>query len=306
LITVSASGQARNTLRWTVVTLTMYDAIHVNVLPGGADAYAGYVQGKWPTFAALKRRFQGSGAHLLSIAVFASGNADCLDIENGDATNSQAPSWVKRQLAGGAARPCLYTSASNMDALVTVLNSARISRAEVRLWSAHYGQGKHICGPGTCGQTRHSCDGTQWTDSALGRSLDESALLSTFFSVSAPANHLMEESMLLKTGAGAVTPVAIPQGARHLRLLAQDTATVGVHFHGQATTTVDLSWAAGSHPVSVPSGTFAALVQRLDAGTGDVSLVCELVARRQRPQALSDRPAGGAPRRAGGRCAQIR
>jgi hypothetical protein len=257
------------------VTITMYDAIHVSALPGGAAAYAGYVQGKWPTFAALEQRFRGSGAHLLSIAVFASGHADCLDIESGDATIAQAPGWVKRQLAGGASRPCLYTSVSNMDALMTALTTAGIARAGIRLWSAHYGQGKHICGPGTCGQTRHSCDGTQWTDSALGRSLDESLLLGSFFSVSAPANHLMEESMLLKTGAGAVTPVAIPEGATHLRLLAQDTATVGVHFHSRKTSTVDLSWAAGSHRVAVPSGIFAALVQRVDAGAGDVSLVCE-------------------------------
>jgi hypothetical protein len=259
-----------------VVTLTMYDSVNVGTLPHGADAYAGYVQGAFPTFAALKRLFAASGAHLLSIAVFASGNADCLDIEPGDATIAQAPRWVKRQLARGAHRPCLYTSVSNMDALVTTLGGAGIPRAEVRLWSAHYGQGKHICGPGTCGLTRHACDGTQWTDTALGRILDESILLNDFFSLPAPATQLIvEESMLLKTGAGALTPVAIPHGATHVRLLAQDTATVGVLFHSHGTTTLDLSWVAGSRRLAVPKDVFAALVQRVDAGTGDVSLVCE-------------------------------
>ena len=97
------------------VTLTMYDSTNVGALPHGADAYAGYVEGLFPTFAALKRQFAASGAHLLSIAVFASGDADCLDIEPGDATNAQAPGWVKRQLARGAHRPCLYTSVGNMD-----------------------------------------------------------------------------------------------------------------------------------------------------------------------------------------------
>ena len=188
------------------VTLTMYDSTNVGTLPHGADAYAGYVQGLFPTFAALQRMFTASGTHLLSIAVFASGNADCLDIESGDATNAQAPGWVKRQLARSAQRPCLYTSVSNMDALMTTLGGAGISRAEIRLWSAHYGQGKHICAPGTCGLTRQTCDGTQWTDAALGRSLDESVLLTNFFSLSAPATQLIvEESMLLKTGAGALT-----------------------------------------------------------------------------------------------------
>jgi hypothetical protein len=204
---------------------------------------------------------------------------------------------VKRQLAGGAGRPCLYTSVGNMDALVTALVAAGIPRAGVRLWSAHYGRGKHLCGPGTCGQTRHSCDGTQWTDSALGRSLDESVLLSNFFSLSTPANHLtMEESMLLKTGAGATTPVAIPEGATHLRLAAQDTAAVGVHFHSHAITTVGLSWAAGSHRIAVPSGILAALVRRVDAGRGDVSLVCELAPRAgRRAETLSARSAGSPP-----------
>ncbi len=258
------------------VTLTMYDSVDVSALPPGADAYAGYVDGKFPTFTTVRRRFQGSGAHLLSIAVFVSGNADALDIEAGDATNAQAPGWVKRQLAGGAFRPCLYTSVSNMDALVATVNAARISRGEVRLWSAHFGQGKHICGPSTCRQTQHACDGTQWTDVALGRSLDESVLHDTFFSVSAPAKLLIpEESMLLKTGAGAVTPLAIPHGATHVRLLAQNTATVGLQFHGHADTKIELSWAAGSHRVAVPANTFGALVHRVDAGTGDVSLVCE-------------------------------
>ena len=257
-----------------VVTLTMYDSTNVATLPPGADAYAGYVQGAFQTFPALQRLFGASGAHLLSIAVFASGNADCLDIEPGDATIAQAPAWVKRQLARGAHRPCLYTSVSNMDALVTALSGAGIPRAGIRLWSAHYEQGKHICGPGTCGLTSHACDGTQWTDTALGRSLDESILLNNFFS--APATQLIvEESMLLKTGAGALTPVAIPHGATHVRLLAQDTATVGVLFHNHGTTTLDLSWVAGSQQLAVPSGVFAALVQRVDAGTGDVSLVCE-------------------------------
>jgi len=75
--------------------------------------------------------------------------------------------------------------------------------------------------------------------------------------------------------AGTVTPVAIPHGATHVRLLAQDTATVGVQFHNHGTTTLDLSWAAGSHRVPVPKEVNAARVHRVDAGTGDVSLVCE-------------------------------
>jgi len=261
------------------VTLTMYDSTDVGVLPHGADAYAGYVQGLFPTFAALKRLFAASGAHLLSIAVFASGDADCLDIEPGDATNAQAPGWVKRQLARGARRPCLYTSVSNMDTLVTALGGAGISRAAVRLWSAHYGQGKHICGPGTCGLTRHACDGTQWTDSALGRNLDESILLSNFFSSSAPAIQLIvEESMLLKIGAGALTPVAIPMAPR---MSACSRRTPPPSGSTSTITPPPLSTCRGSRADSgwrCPRGFSPPSCSgwtRVDAGTGDVSLVCE-------------------------------
>ncbi len=50
---------------------------------------------------------------------------------------------------------------------------------------------------------------------------------------------------------------------------------MGVLFHNHGTTTLDLSWVAGSQRLAVPQSVFAALVQRVDAGTGDVSLVCE-------------------------------
>ncbi len=50
---------------------------------------------------------------------------------------------------------------------------------------------------------------------------------------------------------------------------------MGVLCHNQGTTTLDLSWVAESQRLAVPKGVFAALVQRVDAGAEDVSLVCE-------------------------------
>ena len=162
------------------MTLRMYDSIDVAHLPPGADAYAGYVNGAWQTFPALRRLF--AQLHLLSIAVSTSADADCLDIENGDATNAAAPAWVKRQMRRGEPRPCLYTSAGNVAALIATVEGAGIARSQFRLWSAHYGEGKHICGPGACGFP--AADGTQWTDTAPGRNgseIDESLLKDGFF-----------------------------------------------------------------------------------------------------------------------------
>jgi hypothetical protein len=159
----------------------MLDSISVANLPAGADAYLGYVDGNWATFSQLQARFPR--AHLLSMAVFHSDDAMGCDREPGDLAVTDVAVWVKRQLARGVWRPVVYASASNMGACVASLSQAGIARADVRLLSAHYGAGKHICGPSTCNLCP-ACDGTQFTDAAPGAGgslIDESVLLDDFF-----------------------------------------------------------------------------------------------------------------------------
>lgn len=158
----------------------MYDNVNVELmhqLVPNAPAVAGYVNGRWPTYPEVVKRWPN--AKHLSVAVTAGADADCLDVERGDATNSQAPAWIKRQLARGVYRPVVYTSASNAAALLATLSRAGIDRSQVRLWSAHYTGKPHICGRATCGYPQ--ADGTQWTDKVNGKSQDESLLSSTFF-----------------------------------------------------------------------------------------------------------------------------
>lgn len=160
--------------------LTMFDDIDANAEPSG-DAQAGYINGIWANYWEVKARFPNKP--VLSITVNAAGDADCLDIENGDATADQAPAWVRRQQARGVHRPCLYTSVSNVATLMRYLTAAGIQRAEVRLWVAHYNNVAHICSP-SCGDgTPVTADGTQWRST---NSYDESLLLDDFFA-SAPA-----------------------------------------------------------------------------------------------------------------------
>jgi len=144
---------------------------------------------------------------LLSIAVFAHDDADCLDVELGDATPAQAPAWVKRQKAP---RPCLYASASVMNLLVATLDRAGIARGSVRLWSAHYKSGEHICGPDTCKLMSARADGTQWTPRARGISLDQSLLHDDFFG----------KETTNSTG-GTVIPVTYQPVTRQLPVLQQ-------------------------------------------------------------------------------------
>jgi len=164
--------------------ITMFDAITEPNLPKGAAAYAGYVNGSWPTFSFLQKTFPN--AHLLSITVSASGDAECLDVEWKDATVDQVPGGVKRQLFKNVYRPVVYASVGNMNTIISDLATNGISRQKVRLWSAHYLQGDHICGPSTCRQVSSDMDGTQWTSKANGIDLDQSTLLDNFFMTTKP------------------------------------------------------------------------------------------------------------------------
>lgn len=159
--------------------ITMFDSTDgASVMPVGNYAYAGYVNGHWPNYRSLVAAFPGK--HVLSIAVSSGYDAECLDIEKGDATIAEAAPWVHRQYARGIERPVLYTSASAVNPLLTALTQSGINTMNVRIWSAHYGGGEHICGPSTCKMCL-PVDGTQWNDKALGRNLDQSTLVDNFF-----------------------------------------------------------------------------------------------------------------------------
>ena len=176
------------------MTLSMYDSIENGEFPKGAAAYAAYVDGHLgdqPNYAHVVAAFPG--ARHLSIALFPGHDADVLDVENGAAGTADVPGWHARQVRRGIARPVVYASAYTMDAgVLPVLSAAGIARASVRLWTAHYGAGEHICGPSTCKALRTAADGTQWTSSAMGRVLDQSLLLGNFFGTPAPAPNWTE------------------------------------------------------------------------------------------------------------------
>lgn len=158
----------------------MFDSVDLSQIPENAPAVAGYVGGAWPTFNQLRARFPH--AYRLSIAVSASEDAVCLDVEPGDAELGQVVSWINAQRARSVKRPVIYSSASGMDAVVRALSDAGIGRESVRLWSAHYTFSPHLCGPHSCGEVRSTTvDATQWTDKALGRNLDQSLVAKGFF-----------------------------------------------------------------------------------------------------------------------------
>lgn len=115
------------------MTRFMYDSINVARLPATAKMFAGYVNGRWPTFNQLRAAYPS--AICVSIAVTIDADADVLDVEKGDAYPTQAPSWAVRQRNRGAT-PTIYCSLNTWPAVKQAFKDAGV--AEPLYWIAHY------------------------------------------------------------------------------------------------------------------------------------------------------------------------
>ncbi len=140
------------------MTLRMADGPVAN-LPAGFDAYAGYVDtsGIGVTFPGVVAHFPD--ARHLSISAHGA-PAQCADLENGAMSD-----WT--------GYPVGYCAVS-----AVMANVAAHGRPE-KLWTAHYTETPHLCGPMTCkwpGLTI-AADGTQWHSGVY----DESLLADDFF-----------------------------------------------------------------------------------------------------------------------------
>lgn len=178
------------------MTLAMPDSIRVNDLPPGYPAYLGYADGQWPTAQALAERFPT--AHRVILTVTGTHfEADGIDIEPGNPSARDAAFWAEAKFTRQPGfRPVLYASVIGepgygMGEVLAELAARGIDRGRVRLLSAHYGAGEHICGPRTCGEISTDMDGTQWTNAARGLGgsvIDMSALRDDFFTGSTVLN----------------------------------------------------------------------------------------------------------------------
>lgn len=169
--------------------LAMPDSVVTEDLPAGYDAYLGYGDGDYPTAAELARRFPAARKVILTVTgqTLMVDGADC---EPGNLNAADTRVWVQRRLAVlPAVRPVVYASVRGvpnfgMGDVLAALARNGIGRSRVRLLSAHYGAGPHICGPATCKEIGIPMDGTQWTDEYLtpaGARVDMSMLVPGFF-----------------------------------------------------------------------------------------------------------------------------
>lgn len=155
-----------------------YDDVTLALIPHNAPVVFAYEDGDFRNLALARRAFPH--AHVFSICVNAAHDGDFLDVERGDADPSQLKEWWLRQHERGVWRPGPYASIGNGMPQCEEIMRTLATRDEYRLWSADYTHEPHI-NPGM--------DGTQWTDRALGRSLDESLLRSDFVRSAPPAQH---------------------------------------------------------------------------------------------------------------------
>lgn len=115
---------------------TMYDSTTVADLPADGDLYLGYVDGRWPTIEALRKRFP----HKPIVRVTVTGatlDAEAADVESGDLTPRSGAAWAKRKIAAGQV-PTLYYPASWEPQILEALRAAGVPARRVQLFPASY------------------------------------------------------------------------------------------------------------------------------------------------------------------------
>lgn len=112
----------------------MYDAIDASLLPTDGDLYAGYVDGNWPSYDAIKARFPGK----LVVGIATNPNTNNGTIGDGPPDNGAWPAWinwVKMRRAAGV-DPTMYTDQSLWTTGIGFFQQAGV--AEPHWWVANY------------------------------------------------------------------------------------------------------------------------------------------------------------------------
>lgn len=164
-------ARARRTQR-----VFMYDDTNLALIPSDAEYVASYVDGRFAN--AFPARAQFPKAKHITITVLG-GTADAGDIETGDMTPTTGALWALRMIRAGR-KPRCYANRSTMPAVIAALIRLGIKRNQVLLWTADY-TGKPHLPVFRWGNKLTTSDACQFTDKALGRSLDESVCLLRFF-----------------------------------------------------------------------------------------------------------------------------
>lgn len=112
-----------------------YDAIDASLLPVGGDLYLGYVDGRWPSYTAIKKRFPNS----LVVGIATNPNTNDGVIGDGPPDNgtwTEWIGWVQRRRAVGE-DPWMNTNENNnWQGGIEAFRAANV--AEPHWWVANY------------------------------------------------------------------------------------------------------------------------------------------------------------------------
>lgn len=162
--------------------LIMYDTTTIDAVPPNPVAVAGYTSGRWPTYLPLVKKFPK--AKHVAFNITSGLNGDDLDCEPGDVPPTafeEIAEWIRRQNTRtdpqNTALPGIYTSLSNAQAIVDALTHRGLRYGiDYFFHTAHYTFRQHRCSPACGFGWRQVAHATQFTDKALGRNLDASAV----------------------------------------------------------------------------------------------------------------------------------
>ncbi len=124
------------------------------------EAVAAYANGRYANYTAAAQAFPA--AHLLEIDVAGQRVGNAGDFEQGDMPYSEVGPWASARLSHGVVFPVIYFQVSSWAPVMQSLASARVSRSQVRLWTAHYNGQPHLCSSACGFGVEQAVDATQW------------------------------------------------------------------------------------------------------------------------------------------------
>lgn len=161
---------------------TMYDDVTASLIPSNAVAAAYYGNGPFANYGSVRADLPHAILAPTMLRPFSGNMKDINDWQHGVSwdcepslfTAEQAGELVRQTRAQGV-MPRLYFPLSWAQAVVASVAAAGFKRSDVMLHTAHWTFVPHICSGITTSQWGTiSADSTQYTDQALGRSLDAS------------------------------------------------------------------------------------------------------------------------------------
>lgn len=172
------------------MTFTSYDDVTASLIPSDATHCSYYATGRYANLGAIQR--QCPHAKLMPVLtvpgdippfdqIVGSEHGVSIDIENTDWTPADAGPFAQKCVAAGI-MPVFYCSLSMAGEVLASLHAAGIPRDHFKLHTAHWTGQPHICTGIASAYGTVDADATQYTDQALGRSLDASLCKDNYFS----------------------------------------------------------------------------------------------------------------------------